>query len=118
MPDSKRVFLWSCGIMGYVGNEPAGDYLLEGLQILRSRGYDSAGVSTVIENKDTKEYTLETTKFASVTTSDSFEILKKATIGRKFSNIGIGHTRWATHGAKTDANAHPHTDTKVPNIFR
>lgn len=107
----KKRELWLCGIIGFIGNESSRDYLLEGLEILRNRGYDSAGISTVA-NVGQKP-SLTTTKFASVSTSDSFDLLKEATDGKHMSFCGIGHTRWATHGAITDANAHPHCDTDV-----
>merc|ERR1719461_876430 len=99
----------ACGIVGYVGQEPSINYLLEGLLILQNRGYDSAGVATVDEANE-----LVTTKYASVgTTSDSIDLLQeKAPKNHPFSKCGIAHTRWATHGAKTDENAHPHTDYK------
>mmetsp|Transcript_18566 Transcript_18566/g.27790 ORF Transcript_18566/g.27790 Transcript_18566/m.27790 type:complete len:661 (+) Transcript_18566:102-2084(+) len=99
----------ACGIVGYVGQENAVEYLLEGIHILQNRGYDSAGIATIdSENK------LQITKYASLgTTSDSIERLQKDAPDRhKGHKSGIGHTRWATHGGKTDENAHPHTDYK------
>lgn len=98
----------TCGIVGYVGEGNAVDYLLEGLHILQNRGYDSAGVCTV------RDGNMLTSKFASVgSTSDSIELLKAhAPSVHKGDHIGIAHTRWATHGGKTDENAHPHADYK------
>ncbi len=88
-----------CGIVGYVGSRPALPILIEGLRRLEYRGYDSAGVALVRKGR--------------------VEIQKRA--GRLFvleqdldfeagQTTGVGHTRWATHGAPTDLNAHPHAD--------
>lgn len=99
----------ACGIIGFVGTEQSAlPFLLEGLTILQNRGYDSAGVATVDKNKGS----LTTCKFASMaSTSDSIDRLKVGAQGIHGDNkIGIAHTRWATHGGKTDANAHPHLD--------
>jgi glucosamine--fructose-6-phosphate aminotransferase (isomerizing) len=92
-----------CGIMGYAGDEPAAPIVLDGLSRLEYRGYDSAGIA--------------------VLTGDGELTIKKG--AGKLSNLrecigdqvpagtaGIGHTRWATHGKATEANAHPHTDSK------
>lgn len=106
----------ACGIIGYVGNEPVTPYLIEGLTILQNRGYDSAGVATVEEvgKGKKKKGKLVTTKYASVgTTSDSIKILADKVPDRHGkASTGIAHTRWATHGGKTDENAHPHSDYK------
>lgn len=93
-----------CGIVGYLGNGKAIDAVLEGLTLLQNRGYDSVGISTI--QKDT----LETIKFASTTNNNSLELLKNTVLNNSKESIAIGHTRWATHGSKTDANAHPHHD--------
>ncbi|MHB1426533.1 MAG: glutamine--fructose-6-phosphate transaminase (isomerizing), partial [Gemmataceae bacterium] len=91
-----------CGIVGYVGHEAALPYLLAGLETLEYRGYDSAGVALV--NR------------AGVTVKKSaghLKMLKEHVNGMDIGqNCGIGHTRWATHGAPTDENAHPHTDCR------
>lgn len=106
----------ACGIVGYVGEEDkdaAVGYILEGLTILQNRGYDSVGLSTLHRSPD-GSIEMKTTKFASKgTTSNSLGFLAdKAPSIHENDIIGIGHTRWATHGAKTDENAHPHSDYK------
>jgi len=90
-----------CGILGYVGNLNATDVLIDGLRKLEYRGYDSAGVA--------------------VLTNGHFEIRRSVGKLNELQNLlmtnpasghlGVGHTRWATHGAPTEVNAHPHSDT-------
>ena len=99
-----------CGIVGVVGAKDgsARDFLIEGLTILKNRGYDSAGIATMPE----KDPSLVITKFASE--GEKADGLKLVDEGSQLSNghnIGIAHTRWATHGGKTDENSHPHTDS-------
>src|ERR687895_806525 len=92
-----------CGIIGYVGPRECRDLLLEGLRRLEYRGYDSAGLS-VIRNGSV----------GSVHAVGNLERLRDAvasTNGDLRGSTGIGHTRWATHGRVTEANAHPHWDT-------
>lgn len=96
-----------CGIVGYVGKPMARDVLLAGLNILENRGYDSAGLATLSDNQQ-----IEVTKFASAGTSDALAHLAEGSASHIGRTIGIAHTRWATHGGKTDFNAHPHTDAK------
>lgn len=98
-----------CGIIGYIGNEDSIFYLLDGLSILENRGYDSAGVATL-----SPEGTLTLSKFASkhAGSADALGKLHEHVPQHIGHRAGIGHTRWATHGGKTDANAHPHTDAK------
>jgi len=97
-----------CGIIGYLGGNSFVPYVVEGLKLLLNRGYDSVGISTVMENQ------LHTVKYASTGTHDSLETVQQLLLEKgdiyKDTSIGIGHTRWATHGAKTTVNAHPHMD--------
>jgi len=100
-----------CGIVGYVGGRPCRELLLEGLEKLEYRGYDSAGVSI-----------LEDGRIDSVRAVGNLSFLREAVDARapgdgavatatQELNTGIGHTRWATHGRVTEDNAHPHFDT-------
>jgi glucosamine--fructose-6-phosphate aminotransferase (isomerizing) len=89
-----------CGIVGYVGPREAAPILMEGLRRMEYRGYDSAGIAVI--NGDG----LAVRKAAGKLSVLAEEIAGKSPHGR----IGIGHTRWATHGAPTTPNAHPHTD--------
>lgn len=101
----------SCGIVGVVGkSENASEFLLEGLTILQNRGYDSAGMSTQKFSED-EPAPITTTKYASVAnTADSIHLLRKSQGKHEGNSVGIAHTRWATHGGKTDVNSHPHCD--------
>jgi glutamine---fructose-6-phosphate transaminase (isomerizing) len=100
-----------CGIVGYVGGRPCRELLLQGLEKLEYRGYDSAGVSI-----------LEDGRIDSVRAVGNLSFLREAVEARTSGdggvatatqelNTGIGHTRWATHGRVTEENAHPHFDT-------
>jgi glucosamine--fructose-6-phosphate aminotransferase (isomerizing) len=91
-----------CGIVGYIGKTKAVDFVVEGLQSLEYRGYDSAGVSTVVNGK-----TLTTKQVGRVEALRS-ELRNVSTDDTK---VAIGHTRWATHGAPSVKNAHPHFNT-------
>jgi glucosamine--fructose-6-phosphate aminotransferase (isomerizing) len=95
-----------CGIVGYLGNEKSTTFVIDGLTLLQNRGYDSVGISSIIENQ------IQTIKYASTNTYNSIELLKDKINILQESHISIGHTRWATHGAKTDINAHPHHDNQ------
>src|SRR5210317_1772976 len=89
-----------CGITGYIGYREAYPIIINGLKRLEYRGYDSAGVMLF----DGKQINLAKTKGKVVTLEDkvSLEISNKGF-------IGVGHTRWATHGIPNDVNSHPHT---------
>ena len=87
-----------CGIVAYIGHKQAYPILLEGLRRLEYRGYDSAGVALV-------NGTLQTIK-----TKGKVQDLADLAEGQDTeATVGIGHTRWATHGEPNDANAHPHS---------
>ena len=90
-----------CGIVGYVGKRDATPVLIEGLHRLEYRGYDSAGLAVVHRGR------LRVTKTAGRVQDLRDKLSEQATK----STIGIGHTRWATHGEPNETNAHPHTDT-------
>lgn len=91
-----------CGIIGYVGNKKASPILFEGLKKLEYRGYDSAGICTISENKTLVEKDI----------GKLDEIKKKVDFNSLKGNIGLSHCRWATHGKVTKENAHPHFDCK------
>lgn len=89
-----------CGIIGYIGKRPAVPVLLEGLKRLEYRGYDSAGVAVIEQGKLTLNRS-----------AGKLAMLKEKIKDQSFQGtIGIGHTRWATHGRPSDQNSHPHTD--------
>lgn len=89
-----------CGIVGYVGPRPAQEVILDGLRRLEYRGYDSAGIAAVSRGK------LRVRK-----TEGKMDRLAALLEERPLSgSLGVGHTRWATHGPPSDANAHPHLD--------
>ena len=91
-----------CGIVGYIGKNKASEILISGMKRLEYRGYDSAGICT-IENSS-----LVTTKCKGKVS----ELESKLNSSLHLGNIGIGHTRWATHGEPNQVNAHPHSDSK------
>ena len=89
-----------CGIVGYVGKRQATPFLIEGLTKLEYRGYDSSGIAVLNEEKIHVEKCV-----------GRLAELKRIIEGNEpAGHIGIGHTRWATHGRPSDSNAHPHTD--------
>jgi glutamine---fructose-6-phosphate transaminase (isomerizing) len=90
-----------CGIVGYIGTQAATDILMSGLERLEYRGYDSAGVATILEGK------LHCVRAK----GKLYKLREKLDREVNPSQIGIGHTRWATHGKPEEYNAHPHIDT-------
>ena len=92
-----------CGIVGYIGKRDAFPVLIEGLSSLEYRGYDSAGVA-LLDND-----TIQVLKAKGKVEQLRLLAKKKLKTG---ATIGIAHTRWATHGVPSEANAHPHTDTE------
>ncbi|MFM9588902.1 glutamine--fructose-6-phosphate transaminase (isomerizing) [Streptomyces scabiei] len=90
-----------CGIVGYVGAQSALDVVLAGLRRLEYRGYDSAGVAVLADGG-----------LAAAKKAGKLVNLEKELVGHPLptGSTGVGHTRWATHGGPTDANAHPHLD--------
>ncbi len=89
-----------CGIVGYIGTQSVTEILLSGLEKLEYRGYDSAGLATIYDGQ-----------IKSVRAKGKLHNLQEKLAGVEIpANIGIGHTRWATHGQPEEYNAHPHTD--------
>ena len=95
-----------CGITAYLGSESAFEYILGSLILLQNRGYDSAGICSIDANNEFISH-----KYASNNQKTAIQLLETYKASHSNNTIGIGHTRWATHGAKTDSNAHPHFDT-------
>jgi glucosamine--fructose-6-phosphate aminotransferase (isomerizing) len=97
-----------CGIVGYAGNQDALGVVVAGLEKLEYRGYDSAGVAMIEDGE------VEVSR-ARGKLSELNEVLSRK-VRRGVASVGIGHTRWATHGAPTEVNAHPHTAGRVSLI--
>lgn len=93
-----------CGIVGYVGTQNASDVLLAGLKKLEYRGYDSCGIATINNGS-----------LNIIKTTNRIDGLVSESKNLGYASIGIGHTRWATHGGVTEKNAHPHVsnDKKI-----
>jgi glucosamine--fructose-6-phosphate aminotransferase (isomerizing) len=92
-----------CGIVGYIGTQSASEILLSGLEKLEYRGYDSAGIATVWEGE-----------VHCVRAKGKLDNLRDKLAGMENpASVGIGHTRWATHGKPEEYNAHPHMDTAM-----
>ena len=89
-----------CGIVGYIGKKNAVDVIYNGLQKLEYRGYDSAGIAVIENGKIERRRSV----------GKLVNLQKNIKSNKIFGNIGIGHTRWATHGKPSEENAHPHTD--------
>ena len=92
-----------CGIVAYVGDKDAWPIILEGLQRLEYRGYDSAGIA-VVDSSGELRFRKTVGKVGGLGPTGRKNFLQ--------GSVGLGHTRWATHGRPSDANAHPHTDCK------
>ncbi|WP_417804213.1 glutamine--fructose-6-phosphate transaminase (isomerizing) [Thalassospira lucentensis] len=92
-----------CGIIGIIGKESVSERILEGLKRLEYRGYDSAGIATLV-NGDIERRRAE---------GKLINLANRLDESPLSGDVGIGHTRWATHGVPTENNAHPHTDGKV-----
>src|SRR5215208_5066695 len=90
-----------CGIVGYIGKQQAAPILLEGLRRLEYRGYDSAGLAILGDHK------IETRKKKGKIDEGLAKVVDCNPLG---GSVGIGHTRWATHGPPSDENSHPHHD--------
>ena len=88
-----------CGIIGFIGNHEASPVLLQGLKNLEYRGYDSVGMATISDSLNI---------FKGVGKID--DATKDLDLNKLKGNIGVGHTRWATHGSVNKRNAHPHVD--------
>ena len=91
-----------CGIVGYIGTKQAQQVITDGLKRMEYRGYDSAGIAILDEQK------AETCKKEGKLTNLLQALETQAISGQ----VGIGHIRWATHGVPNDENAHPHSDCK------
>ncbi len=92
-----------CGIIGVIGTQPAAELLIDGLRRLAYRGYDSAGIATLVEGRIERRRSEGRIEALA-------EILEREPLA---GEVGIGHTRWATHGAPTTNNAHPHITDRV-----
>ena len=92
-----------CGIIGIIGTAPVAPLLLDGLKRLEYRGYDSAGIATLVNGKIER-------RRAEGKLGNLSALVEREPLG---GTIGIGHTRWATHGKPTEANAHPHANQRV-----
>ena len=90
-----------CGIVGYIGRREAAPIIVEGLKKLEYRGYDSFGVATISGDIELDKHQGRISDY------------QRSAVCLK-GKIGIGHTRWATHGVPNDVNAHPHMDCHEP----
>ena len=95
----NQILISMCGIVGYIGQKKAYPILIKGLKRLEYRGYDSAGVALISDNRQLNVYKTK----GKVSELETFVTQKDIS-----GNIGIAHTRWATHGEPCSANAHPH----------
>ena len=100
-----------CGIIALLSKNNCTQLILDGLKQLQNRGYDSSGICTL-----DKKFSM--IKYASEKQYSAIEKLENNLDSIKDTNIGIGHTRWATHGAKTDINSHPHISYNNKLVIR
>jgi glucosamine--fructose-6-phosphate aminotransferase (isomerizing) len=102
-----------CGIVGYVGDRPCRELLLKGLERLEYRGYDSAGLSLLTGDRIESVRAVGNLSFLreAVAARTAADGELAVAVAERDATTGIGHTRWATHGRVTEANAHPHFDT-------
>jgi glucosamine--fructose-6-phosphate aminotransferase (isomerizing) len=102
-----------CGIVGYIGDKSAMPILIEGLKRLEYRGYDSAGIALIEEVPGSRNGSDTSAMRHLVIQKKKGKVVELAELTAKYpskATVGIGHTRWATHGAPSDSNSHPHTD--------
>jgi glucosamine--fructose-6-phosphate aminotransferase (isomerizing) len=100
-----------CGIVGYVGDRPCRDLLIAGLEKLEYRGYDSAGVSVISDGEiDSVRAVGNLANLRQAVEEHSSDGAGSVAVAAPPATIGLGHTRWATHGRVTEENAHPHGD--------
>ena len=100
-----------CGIVGYVGDRPCRDLLIAGLEKLEYRGYDSAGVSVISDGEiDSVRAVGNLANLRAAVEEHSQNGAGSVAVAAPPATIGLGHTRWATHGRVTEKNAHPHGD--------
>jgi glucosamine--fructose-6-phosphate aminotransferase (isomerizing) len=95
-----------CGIVGAIAKRPVEGILLEGLRRLEYRGYDSAGIALKLENS----------QLSCIKSLGKVAELESRLVPENTGNLGIAHTRWATHGKPTEANAHPHLSGPIALI--
>ena len=100
-----------CGIVGYVGRRPCQELLLQGLEKLEYRGYDSAGLSLLVDDQIESVRAVDNLAFLREAVDAKAQKAGAVATATREPTIGIGHTRWATHGRVCEANAHPHFDT-------
>src|SRR5262245_31406695 len=100
-----------CGIVGYVGQRPAQEVLLEGLGKLEYRGYDSAGISIQAEGRLDSVRAVGNLSALRAAVDTPGESAGAVAVAAPPATTGIGHTRWATHGRVSEENAHPHFDS-------
>jgi glucosamine--fructose-6-phosphate aminotransferase (isomerizing) len=100
-----------CGIVGYVGDRPCRDLLIAGLEKLEYRGYDSAGISVISDGEvDSVRAVGNLANLRTALEEHASNGDGRVAVAEKPATIGLGHTRWATHGRVTEENAHPHGD--------